>query len=161
MKKIRITCAACAVLAGVAAGAEFFVAPQGRDGAPGTREQPLARVEAARDAARAAGAGPHRIVLLPGDYYLTAPLDLDARDNGLTLEAEEAGRATVYGGRAVTGWRRDGERFWCADLPGVKAGGKIAFNLGVYRAEDRVWRSLEGALGENWRLDQAAELRLK
>ena len=70
MKGRGITGAACAMLAGAAAGAEFFVAPQGREGAPGTRAQPLARVEAARDAARAAGAGPHRIVLLPGDYYL-------------------------------------------------------------------------------------------
>ena len=122
MKGRGITGAACAMLAGAAAGAEFFVAPQGREGAPGTRAQPLARVEAARDAARAAGAGPHRIVLLPGDHYLAAPLELDARDNGLTLEAEEVGRVTVYGGRAVTGWRRDGERFWCADLPGVKEG---------------------------------------
>ena len=28
----------------------------------------------------------------------------------------------LNGGTPVTGWRRDGERFWCADLPGVKEG---------------------------------------
>ncbi len=71
---------------------------------------------------RKAGAVPTRIVLMPGAYFLTQPLELDARDNGLTIEAEPRGQATLYGGQLVTGWRRDGERFWCADVPGVKEG---------------------------------------
>ncbi len=91
-------------------GATFYVAPGGKDGNPGTQAQPLATLEAARDAARKAGAGPHRIVVMPGEYFLAAPLELDARDNGLTIEAEQAGKATLYGGRLVTGWRRDGEK---------------------------------------------------
>jgi hypothetical protein len=100
----------------------FFVAPTGKPGNAGTRGQPLATLEAARDAARKAGAGPHRIVVLPGDYFLEKPLTLDARDNGLVIEAEPRGQAMLYGGTRVTGWRRDGQQFWCADLPGVKEG---------------------------------------
>ena len=103
-------------------GAEFYVAPGGKDGNPGTREQPLATLEAARDAARKAGADPHRIVVMPGEYFLTKTFELDTRDNGLTIEAGEGGKASLYGGTLVTGWRRDGEKFWCADLPGVKEG---------------------------------------
>lgn len=102
--------------------ADLYVGTDGRDDRPGTREQPLASLEAARDAARRAGAGPHRIVVLPGEYHLARTLVLDARDNGLSLEAGEGRGATVYGGRPVTGWRRDGEKFWSADLPGVKEG---------------------------------------
>jgi hypothetical protein len=59
---------------------------------------------------------------MPGEYFLDRPLELDPRDNGLAIEAETAGTATLYGGTLVTGWRRDGERLWYADLPGVKEG---------------------------------------
>lgn len=103
-------------------GATFFVAPGGKDTQPGTKEQPLASVEAARDAARKAADGPHRIVVTPGEYFLSKPLELDARDNGLSIEADRAGTAVLYGGRLVTDWRRDGDRFWYAELPAVKEG---------------------------------------
>ncbi len=100
----------------------FFVSPRGDDGRAGTREQPLATLAAARDAARKAGAGPHRVVLMTGDYYLAKPLELSALDSGLTVEADVTNSVTLYGGRPVTGWRRDGAQLWCADLPEVKAG---------------------------------------
>lgn len=118
----RLLAVALALLPVLAPAAGFFVAPGGNDQAPGTKDRPLASLEAARDAARKAGAGPHRIVLLPGDYFLTRTLELDPRDNGLTIEALEPGKSTIYGGTPVTGWRRDGDRFWCADVPGVKEG---------------------------------------
>jgi hypothetical protein len=38
---------------------------------------------------------------------------------------------------------------------------KIAFNVGIRRTEDNVWRCVEGTLAQNWRLDQAATLQLK
>jgi hypothetical protein len=101
--------------------ATFVVSPSGRDTQPGTAAQPLATLDAARDAARKAPAGPHRILVMPGDYFLAKPLELDARDSGLTIEAAPGKPATLYGGKLVTGWRRDG-RFWTADLPGVKEG---------------------------------------
>ncbi len=105
-----------------ASGAEFYVAPGGKDTQPGSRQQPLASLEAARDAARQAGSGPHRIVVMPGDYFLSETFTLDARDNGLTIEAGEGGRATLFGGVSVTGWKPDGDKFWSADLPEVKQG---------------------------------------
>ncbi len=113
-----------AVLAGACAayGADFYVSPKGNDSSAGAKERPLATLVAARDAARKAGAGPHRIVLLPGDYYLDKPFELTAADSGLTVEAEATNSVTLYGGKPVTGWRRDGERFWCADLPGIQEG---------------------------------------
>ena len=102
--------------------ADFYVAPTGQDSNPGTKGQPFATLPAARDAARLAGAGSHRIILMPGEYFLTKTLELDPRDNGLRIEAAESGKAILYGGQVITGWRRDGDKFWCADLPGVKEG---------------------------------------
>ena len=103
--------------------ATLYVAPAGNDTNPGTQAQPLATFEAARDAARKAGPDPHTIRALPGDYYLTKPLALDAKDNGLTIEAATTnGAVTLYGGKPVGDWKRDGETLWSADLPGVKEG---------------------------------------
>ncbi|MFA6543519.1 MAG: right-handed parallel beta-helix repeat-containing protein [Limisphaerales bacterium] len=118
----RIIVSALAFIATAAAAADFHVAPNGNDTNPGTQAKPFATLSAARDAARSAGAGPHRIVVLPGDFFLAKTLELDARDNGLTIEAAESGKVKIYGGKLVTGWRQDGEKFWCADLPGVKEG---------------------------------------
>lgn len=112
-----------ALFAGPAASAATFrVAPAGNDASPGTEQQPLATLAAARDAARRAGVGPHRIVVAPGDYYLEKTVQFDARDNGLTVEAGPEGKAVLYGGRVVSGWRPDGDTFWGADLPGVTEG---------------------------------------
>ncbi|MFA6561217.1 MAG: right-handed parallel beta-helix repeat-containing protein [Verrucomicrobiia bacterium] len=120
--RIAIVAIMFTFIATFACAADFYVAPKGDDANAGTKDKPFATLEAARDAARKAGAGPHRIVAMPGDYFLAKTLELDARDNGLTIEAEPAGKATICGGTLVTGWRRDGEKFWCADLPGAKDG---------------------------------------
>jgi hypothetical protein len=124
MKKLmtRLASTVLMLVSQAAMATDFYLAPAGRDEHPGTRDRPLATLGAARDAARAAGAGPHRILVMAGDYFLAQTLELDARDNGLTIETAEGGKATLYGGRLVGGWRPDGEKFWCADLPGVKEG---------------------------------------
>jgi len=54
-------------LSGVQA-ATFVVAPGGRDQNVGTPPQPLATLAGARDAARRAGRGPHRLIVMPGEY---------------------------------------------------------------------------------------------
>jgi len=122
MKAFLCGCIGVGLALQSACGAEFYVAPNGRSDGSGTKAQPFGTLEAARDAARKAGAGPHRIVLLPGDYYLEKTLELNAKDNGLIVEAAVTNSAVLYGGKPVTGWRRDGDRFWCADVLGAKAG---------------------------------------
>jgi hypothetical protein len=117
---------ACAILLTTATcladSPAIYVAPNGNDSNPGTQERPFASLEAARDAARKLTPADRTIVVMPGDYFLAKTFELDFRDNGLTIEAAQGGKATLYGGEMVTGWRRDGDRFWCADLPDVKAG---------------------------------------
>ena len=122
MKRFLSICSALLLAVSTASSTTFHVAPGGNDANPGTVEKPFATLAVARDAARKAGAGPQHIVVMPGELFLEQPLVLDARDNGLTIEAGSAGKATLYGGKLVTNWKRDGERLWQADLPGVKEG---------------------------------------
>jgi hypothetical protein len=116
-KVVAAVACACASRA-----ADFYVSPEGSDAANGSKESPLATPAAARDAARNAGGAARRIVLLPGDHFMKAALELDARDSGLTIESAVTNSVTLYGGKLVAGWKRDGESLWCADLPEAKAG---------------------------------------
>lgn len=122
MKQIARTARVLGVLGGMARAAEVYVSPGGNDAQSGTRDAPLASFEAARDALRRSAAGPKQLVVMPGEYFLARPLELDVRDSGVTIRAETNGTARLYCGRLVTGWRPDGERFWCAEVPEVKAG---------------------------------------
>ncbi|UCD50860.1 MAG: right-handed parallel beta-helix repeat-containing protein [Phycisphaerales bacterium] len=120
--------------AGTASGdkpATFFVAPQGRDtwsgrlAAPNANRSdgPFATLAAACRAAREAGSDvPRTIVVQAGEYFLDVPITLTAQDNGLTIEAAPGADVTLYGGRTVSGWQEDGDRFYAAELPGVKEG---------------------------------------
>ena len=76
------------LLAAMTAGADFFVAPDGSDDHPGTRELPFQTLERARDAVRALKAqealpeGGIIINILPGTYPLRATFHLTAEDSG-------------------------------------------------------------------------------
>jgi len=109
--------------------ATWFVAPNGNDSWSGRlaspssdrMDGPFATLTAARDAAREAGTKqPRKIIILPGQYFLTEPLTLNHKDSGLSIEAAQKARAYLFGGRKVTGWRKDGEKFYSVTLPGVK-----------------------------------------
>ena len=63
-----------------------------------------------------------RIIVRGGDYFLEHPLVLRPEDSGLVLEGAEGERATLYGGRRISGWKPDGDSLWAAELPEVKAG---------------------------------------
>ena len=100
----------------------FYVSPNGNNSNSGKRDQPLATLEAARDALRKSQTTTHRLVILPGEYFLSKQFELDPKDNGLTVEAEQDSSVVLNGGSLVTDWYQDGDKFWCADLPGVKEG---------------------------------------
>ena len=111
-----------------AAPVTFFVAPDGSDTWSGRHTRPnsdgsdgpFATLAGACHAARQLENKPRRIVVQAGDYFLDAPLVLTGPDSGLTVEAAAGADVTLYGGRPVTGWERDGETFYAASLPGVR-----------------------------------------
>ncbi len=111
--------------------ATFFVSCEGNDawsgrvGRPNTgrTDGPFATLHAACRAARALRAGQApAIVVQAGEYYLGEPLALTAEDSGLTIEAAPGAEVWLYGGRQVSGWEKDGETFYAAELPGVADG---------------------------------------
>ena len=97
---------------------EWHVSPTQSD----QRSLPLATLKAALTASRKHTGKPRRVLLAPGRYYVNETVVLDAADAGLTIEGAGAGETIVHGGQRVTGWRRDGERFWVAAAPDVKTG---------------------------------------
>ena len=84
---------------------------------------PFATLQAARNAARKVDPKhPRKIIMLDGEYFLEQPVVFDGRDNGLTVTVAPDARVVLYGGRRITGWEKDGEKFYAVELPGVKEG---------------------------------------
>ncbi|NIP26533.1 MAG: hypothetical protein GWN67_19155 [Phycisphaerae bacterium] len=107
----------------------FFVAPNGSDFWSGRRpvpnanrtDGPFATLAAACKAAQKMGTKkPRKIIIQSGRYILNEPLVLTDKDSGLTIEASTGAMVSLYGGRKVTGWRKDGGRFYSAGLPDVR-----------------------------------------
>jgi hypothetical protein len=89
----------------------------------GRTDGPFATFEAACKAARKHGTTyKKKIIIQPGRYFLEEPLVFTDKDSNLTIESAPGAKVCIYGGRKVTGWKKDGEKFYSADLSGVKEG---------------------------------------
>jgi GH141 insertion domain len=112
------------------AQAEFYVAPDGDDAAPGTVEQPFATLSRARDAVREAKAsvdGPVKVLIRGGEYQLEEPVVFAPQDSGteaapVAYEAYPGERPLFTGGRGISGWQKGEGELWTADIAEVKAG---------------------------------------
>jgi hypothetical protein len=91
-------------------------------------------------------------------------------DAGVSPEAaDKLGRATTFVakpyGKSKGDWKSGWRGEWAIPFEALgvapAAGRKVGFNLGIYRAEDGVWRCLEGTQAENWRLDRAVQIQFK
>jgi hypothetical protein len=108
----------------------YYVAVNGDDSWSGRLPQaneertdgPFATLNAACRAARKLGAKQRKIVIQQGQYFFDEPLVLTGRDSGLSIESAAGAKVFIYGGRKVIGWKKDGEQFYSAKLPGVKRG---------------------------------------
>jgi hypothetical protein len=123
----------------VAIAADFHVSPEGNDAWSGRLEQPnrartdgpLASLAGARDAIRKIKASgtpqrPIRVLIRSGQYAVTDPLVFEPRDSGteqcpITYLGDPGKRPTISGGREITGWKKQGDR-WVAHIPDVEAG---------------------------------------
>ncbi|MBC8871235.1 MAG: right-handed parallel beta-helix repeat-containing protein [Planctomycetes bacterium] len=118
--------------ASTAAAIDFYVAPSGDDGNPGSKDKPFATLQRARDAVRAlkaegALAEPVHVNVADGLYSLTEPLVLLPEDSGtkeapVTYHAEPGARPVFTGGRVIHGWERGPNGLWTVRIPEVAAG---------------------------------------
>ncbi len=83
---------------------KIYVSPTGSDENDGSADSPLNTLAAARDKARSAKGGRIEIVLYGGEYILTEPLLLDARDSNTKWTNCENEVPVVTSAKPVTGW---------------------------------------------------------
>lgn len=119
------------LLSTMAFSGEWFVAPNGNDADPGTKEKPFATISRARDAVRSAKAdgdkGPWTVRIAGGNYELAEPIRFESRDSGTdenpVLYIGEGTKTVLNGARPLDGWRKAdvdfGDDVWVADLPKI------------------------------------------
>ncbi|MBN2451674.1 MAG: right-handed parallel beta-helix repeat-containing protein, partial [Lentisphaeria bacterium] len=150
-------CATLLLLGSVCCGADlptWYVSTRGNDAWSGTLEKPneagtdgpLASPRAARDASRSQSGTPRRIVLAEGSFFLAETLELDLRDNRLTIEGAGPGRTVLYAGRQLTGWQPAGGELRSAPLPADPPGWDFRVLLVGGRMQDRARVPEEGYL---------------
>ena len=90
--------------------AEFFVAPNGNDTNPGTKDAPFATLTHARDEVRKHEGEPRTVFIREGRYEITAALKFGPEDSGtadapVVWRAFENEKPVLVGGRAISGWK--------------------------------------------------------
>ncbi len=94
--------------------AQWYVSAAGNDAHDGSRERPVASLTRARDLVRqwrhAGGEGAVAVNVLPGEYRVTAPIELTRQDSGspdapVVYRATEPGQAIFYGGTRIGGFQ--------------------------------------------------------
>jgi len=96
-----------------------YVSPDGCDTDDGTQDKPLATLTAARNRLRSAPTGVEKQIVVRGGKYYDASLELGPDDSGLVVKSAPGERPVLQGGRPITGWQKDGERFYSAPLPKI------------------------------------------
>jgi hypothetical protein len=112
---------------GIGIGAEkktIYLAPNGMDNNPGTKEKPLASLAAARDIMRTFENQDTVLVkIASGDYFMTSPLELSAQDDNPVIFEGMGDNVTFYGGIPVKNWEKVTNRLWRAFIPQVQTSG--------------------------------------
>jgi len=124
LKRFLDVMAGLLALAGAGEAIEVYVSPLGADTNPGTKNQPLASLAAARDVAqRVAGKEPVTVHVADGVYYLPETLVFASVDSGsvacpVIYRAENEGGAVLSGGSKLDlTWELHGTGIFQAKTP--------------------------------------------
>ncbi|HET6559232.1 MAG TPA: hypothetical protein VFG54_18055, partial [Prolixibacteraceae bacterium] len=108
---------------------DFFIAPNGNDQNPGTKIQPLASLNGARDLIRqlrSLGKLNEEVQVMVGNglYFMTEPLLLTEQDSGtdtfpLIFRAEEGANPVFTGGIPIGNWEKVSDKVWKTKVPEV------------------------------------------
>ncbi len=110
--------------------AQFYIAPNGRDSNPGTKEKPFASLIGARNAARKLKREPPQnknivIHIAEGAYMMDEPLVLNPNDGGTknhsVIYQAEKGKTPIFsGGKQITGFKVNNNGIWEVQIPNIK-----------------------------------------
>lgn len=133
LRNIILVMLLCAVAYTPASGQTIYLSPSGDDGNPGTREKPLATLTAARDRVRelrqqGSITRPVEIIALPGEYFMSQPLQLGTEDSGdekspLIIKSEEGTKSLFSGGIRLKGFEKVNDKLWRCFIPPVAYNG--------------------------------------
>ena len=103
---------------------DIYVATNGNDNNPGTKEKPLGSLIGARDLIRKLDTQDTVFVkIAPGDYFITSPLILTEQDDNPIIFEGMGPDVTFYGGIPVKRWEKVTNRLWRAFIPQVQESG--------------------------------------
>ena len=108
---------------------DFFVAPNGSDQNLGTKSQPLASLNGARDLIRQLKSlgklnEEVRVMVANGLYFMTEPLLLTDEDSGnetfpVIYRAEDGANPVFIGGIPIKSWEKVSDKVWKTKIPEV------------------------------------------
>tara|TARA_R110002050_G_scaffold184053_1_gene317495 strand:+ start:9965 stop:12124 length:2160 start_codon:yes stop_codon:yes gene_type:complete len=94
----------------------IYMAPDGLDSNPGTKEKPLATLTGARDFIRELDTEDIvHVRIAQGDYFMTSPLELSSKDAAPLIFEGTGENVTFYGGIPVTNWEKVSDSLWRAN----------------------------------------------
>lgn len=110
--------------------AQFYIAPNGRDSNPGTKEKPFSSLIGARNAARKLKNEPPQnknivIHIAEGSYFMEEPLILNTKDGGsekypVIYQAEKGKTPVFSGGKQIIGFNVNKNGIWEVQIPNIK-----------------------------------------
>ncbi len=110
--------------------AQFYIAPNGRDSNPGTKEKPFASLISARNAVRKLkNRSPQNknivIHIAEGVYIMDEPLILNTEDGGsdkypIIYQAEKGKMPIFSGGKQINGFKVNKDGIWEVQIPNIK-----------------------------------------
>ncbi|RLD81812.1 MAG: right-handed parallel beta-helix repeat-containing protein, partial [Bacteroidetes bacterium] len=110
--------------------AQFYIAPNGSDNNPGTKEKPLASLTGARNAIRKnKNTLPKNksiiVTVLEGSYTMEEPLILNSIDGGtksnpVIYKAQKGASPVFSGGKQINGFKVNKNDIWEVQIPNIK-----------------------------------------
>lgn len=125
IRLLLLTFTPCFFFSSSLSAADFYVSPSGNDSNPGSKRQPFATVQRARDAVRESKQrrpnDDYTVLLRGGVYHLNETLvfsleDSAATGHSITYASYPNETPILSSGHSITNWRKEG-KLWVADLP--------------------------------------------
>ena len=115
-----LMCIICVFISCSTKNTPIFVGPMGNDTNDGTKEMPVLTIEKAFEKATAIRKNTNEtitILLLEGDYHLSAPLVITSELNNISIVGEGIDKVSIKGSKVIhTNWKAFNKNIWMTDV---------------------------------------------